>query len=84
MFFGNPFDQKIKPTHTTFRANLSAPAGPVFHKFFISDQPDNLIIRSILQKATRCPILIEASPGKLTVEYLAELFLVEIVIPDIR
>ncbi len=84
MFLGNPFDQKIKPTHATFRANLSAPAGPVIYKFFISDQPDNFIIRSILQKAACCPILIESSPGKLAVEYLAELFLVEIIIPDIR
>lgn len=83
MFFGKPLDEKIEPAHAALGANFSAPARPVLHESFIPDQADNFIIRSVLQHAPRCPILIQASLHEATVEDFVELSGVEVVIPQV-
>jgi hypothetical protein len=84
VLFRKPSHEKIKPPHTALRADASTPAGPVFHKLFISDQPNNLIIGSIFQQAARCPILVQPTLPKPTLEDLKELLPAKIIIPDIR
>lgn len=81
MFLGNPLHEKIEAAHPTLRTDASAPLRPVLHKFFITDQPNDLIVRGIFQQAARRPILIQSSLCKATVEDFLKLFLVEIIIP---
>jgi len=83
MFFGEPSDEKIEPAHAALRADASPPAGPVLDKFFVTDQMDDFVIRSIFQQATHCPILIEPSLCAAAFEDLAELVPVEVIIPDV-
>ncbi len=84
MFFGKPLDKKVKPAHAAFRADMSAPAGPVFHKSFITDQMNDLIVGSIFQQTTRRPVLIQPPFCETAFKDFAELTLVEIVIPNVR
>lgn len=84
MFFGKPFNEKIKTAYAVLRADARAPTGSVFHQFAKTDQADDFIVGRVFQQTARRPILIQPSFFEAAFKDFHKLALVKVIVPNIR
>jgi hypothetical protein len=83
MTFRQPFNQEVKTAFPALRANKRPPARPVFDQTAKTDQVDDFFVGGVLKHTPGGPILVEAPNRPLSIQDSAELFRIQIVIPNI-
>ena len=83
MLLRQPLDQKIQSPLAALRADAAAPARPLPDQPREADQPDDFLVRGVLDQAARGPILIQPSEFVAAFQDFTELGFVNIVIPEV-
>jgi hypothetical protein len=82
--FWEPLNQEIEAPAPGFRSNPRTPTWPTVHQRPEPEKANDLLVRCVFQQPHDGPVAVQPADLQDAVQHLAELGLVNIVVPDVR